>query len=73
MVAVVTGVDGSVTRGVVRGSDVYGLTAVSLVWGALRMAAPGYDRRGPLGPAAAFDPGAYLDEMAPHGITYEVA
>ena len=24
----------------------------------------------PLGPAAAFDPDAYLDEMAPHGITY---
>lgn len=70
--AVATGVDGSVTQGVVRGNDVYGLTAVSLVWGALHMAAPGYDRRGPLGPAAAFDPDAYLGDMAPHGITYEV-
>jgi short subunit dehydrogenase-like uncharacterized protein len=59
-------------RGVVRGSDVYGITAVTTVEGALRMAAPGYDRRGGLAPAQAYDAADFLDALAPHGVSYGV-
>jgi short subunit dehydrogenase-like uncharacterized protein len=51
-------------QGIVRGSDVYGLTAVALVAGAELLGAPGYDRAGAMGPAAAFDPAAFLDRLA---------
>jgi short subunit dehydrogenase-like uncharacterized protein len=47
-------------RGIVRGGDVYGLTAVSLAHGALLCADPAYDRRGALAPAQAFDPADFL-------------
>lgn len=60
-----------VERVLVRGCDPYGLTAVVAASGAERMAAPGYDRRGVLPPAAAFDPQAFLDALAPHGLSYE--
>ena len=43
IVAVAHGEDGSTGSGVVRGSDVYGLTAVIAVHGAAHMAAEGYD------------------------------
>ena len=56
IVAEARGEDGRVGRGVVRGKDVYGLTAVTLVHGAELMWADGYDRSGALGPAAAYDP-----------------
>ena len=59
-------------RGVVRGADVYGITAVTTVEGALRMAAPGYARTGALAPAQAYDPADFLDSLRPHGVTYEV-
>lgn len=59
-------------RGVVRGSDVYGLTAVTTVEGALRMAAPGYDRKGALAPAEAYDPAGFMEALAPHGLRYSV-
>jgi hypothetical protein len=36
------------------------------------MTAPGYEGRGALGPAAAFDPVAFLDDMGHHGLTYDV-
>lgn len=60
-------------RGVLRGSDVYGITAVTTVEGALRMAAPDYDRSGALAPAQAFDPADFLDALKPHGVTYQLA
>lgn len=47
-------------RGTVRGSDVYGLTAVSVAHGAMLCANPGYDRSGALAPAQAFDPAGFL-------------
>jgi short subunit dehydrogenase-like uncharacterized protein len=47
-------------RGVIRGADVYGLTARATVEGALRCAAPGFDRAGALAPSQAFDPGDFL-------------
>ena len=46
IVAEARGEDGELARGVVRGKDVYGLTAVTLVHGAELMWAEGYDRLG---------------------------
>jgi short subunit dehydrogenase-like uncharacterized protein len=50
-------------RGTVSGSDVYGLTAVSLANAATLCADPAYDRRGALAPAQAFDPASFLDAL----------
>jgi short subunit dehydrogenase-like uncharacterized protein len=72
IVADARGQGGSARRGVVRGSDVYGLTAVILVRGAELLAAPGFDRTGALGPAAAFDPAALLDHLGDHGLSWEL-
>lgn len=55
--------DSGTRRGTVRGSDVYGLTAVSLAHGALLCADPAYDRRGALAPAQAFDPASFLHAL----------
>jgi short subunit dehydrogenase-like uncharacterized protein len=73
IVAVARGDDGSAERGIVRGSDAYGLTAVTLVHGAELMSAPGYDRAGALGPAAAYDPEAFLNFLGDHGVSWERA
>jgi short subunit dehydrogenase-like uncharacterized protein len=59
-------------RGTVRGSDVYGLTAVALAHGAALCADPGYDRRGALAPAQAFDPASFLAALADAGLSFEV-
>jgi short subunit dehydrogenase-like uncharacterized protein len=71
IVAVAHGTDGSTGRALVRGSDVYGLTAVMLVHAATLMSADGYDRAGALGPAAAFDPVGFLDYLGDHGVSWE--
>lgn len=47
-------------RGVIGGSDVYGLTARTTVEGGLRCAAPDFDRAGALAPSQAFDPSDFL-------------
>ena len=73
IVAVARGADGSIGRGVVRGSDVYGLTAVTLVHGAELMDSDGYDRTGALGPAAAYEPDAFLNYLGDHGVSWELA
>jgi short subunit dehydrogenase-like uncharacterized protein len=73
IVAVARGEDGAERRGVVRGSDMYGLTAVTLVHGAELMSSPGYDRAGALGPAAAYDPEAFLNFLGDHGVSWELA
>jgi short subunit dehydrogenase-like uncharacterized protein len=62
-------VDGTTRRGVLRGSDVYGTTAVTLTHGAQLLSAPGYQRAGALAPAAAFDSAAFLDAL---GLSWEV-
>ena len=63
--------DGRVlARGTVSGTDVYGLTAVTLVHGAELMWAEGYDRAGALGPAAAYDPRKFLDFLSRHGVSW---
>jgi short subunit dehydrogenase-like uncharacterized protein len=72
IVALAHGEDGRVRRAVVRGGDVYGLTAVTAVEGATRMLADGYDRAGVLSPATAYDAAGFLDALAEHGVTYEV-
>ncbi len=62
---------GAPQRATVRGTDVYGITAVTTVEGALRMAAPGYDRAGGLAPAQAYDARDFLAALAPHGVTVD--
>ncbi len=59
-------------RGTVRGSDVYGLTAVSVAHGALLCADPAYDRAGALAPAQAFDPTSFFAALADIGVSTEV-
>lgn len=64
---------GAIRRATVRGTDVYGITAVTTVEGALRMAAPGYDRVGGLAPAQAYDAREFLAALEPHGVTVDAA
>ena len=59
-------------RGVLRGSDVYGLTAAILAEAATRMARPDYDRSGALAPSQAFDPESFLAALEPFGIRVEI-
>lgn len=59
-------------RGIVRGPDMYGLTARTTVEGALRCAARGFDRSGALAPSQAFDPRDFLDSLADFGVSYEL-
>jgi len=66
------GAGGGGARGIVRGGDVYGITAVSTAEGALRMAAPGYDRHGALAPAQAFEPEDFLAALRPRGVTHQI-
>ncbi len=63
---------GAVRRGVISGSDVYGLTAVTIAEGALRLAAPGYEKSGALAPSEAFDPAGFLDSLSDFGVSREV-
>jgi short subunit dehydrogenase-like uncharacterized protein len=71
IVAEAIGADGRRRRGAVRGSDVYGLTAVTSVHGASMLADAGYDRSGVLSPASAFDPVAFLEFLSDHGVSWE--
>jgi len=66
----VVGVDGKAGRGEVRGSDVYGLTAVSAVHGASLLADAAYDRSGVLSAASAFAPEDFLDHLGGHGVSW---
>lgn len=59
-------------RGTVRGSDVYGLTALNVAHGAMLCADPAYDRSGALAPAQAFDPTSFFAALAELGVSIEV-
>ena len=59
-------------RGTVTGGRPYGLTARTTVEGALRCAAPGYDRKGALAPSQAFDPRDFLGALGEFGVEHEV-
>jgi short subunit dehydrogenase-like uncharacterized protein len=61
-----------VRRGTVHGSDVYGLTAVSVAHGALLCADPTYERSGALAPAQAFDPASFFATLADFDVSTEV-
>jgi short subunit dehydrogenase-like uncharacterized protein len=51
---------GATGHALVRGSDVYGVTAQCIAEGALRMASPSFAGAGALAPAQAFDPESFL-------------
>jgi short subunit dehydrogenase-like uncharacterized protein len=72
IVALARSEDGSVGRGLARGADVYGLTAVTAVHSAVLLAAEGYDQAGALSPASAFDPVEFLNFLGDHGVSFEV-
>jgi short subunit dehydrogenase-like uncharacterized protein len=72
VVAVAHGEDGRVRSGVVRGRDVYGLTAVTVVEGAARLLGDPLGTFGVLAPASAFDAERFLDALAPAGVTWEL-
>jgi hypothetical protein len=55
--------DGRRQRGVVTGADVYGFTARATVEGAMRCAAPDFDRAGALAPSQAFPPEDFLSAV----------
>ncbi len=65
------GEDGREARGLVQGRDVYGLTAVTAVHGALLLADGAM--AGAHAPASAFDAGTFLDHLTPFGVRHEVS
>ncbi|GIH48340.1 Uncharacterized conserved protein [Microbispora rosea] len=65
------GADGRRARGVVRGADTYGTTAVIAVESACRLVAEPV-RAGVLAPALAFDSLAFLDRLARRGIRWSI-
>jgi hypothetical protein len=67
------GEDGRTRGGVVRGNDVYGLTAVTTVHGAVLLAAPDFAGAGVHGPAGVFDPVAFLNYLTDHGLAWETS
>jgi short subunit dehydrogenase-like uncharacterized protein len=72
IVATATALDGRVARGVVRGPDIYGLTARTIVDAAQTLGADAFSGRGGLAPAQAFDPAATLDGLADFGVAYAI-
>jgi len=58
--------------GVLRGRDVYGITARIIAEGATRMLDPAFDRSGALAPSQAFEPEEFLAALAADGISVEV-
>jgi len=59
-------------RGVVRGSDVYGLTAASIVQGAVIAARGGISSAGALAPAQAFKPAWFLEQLSDFEVAWSV-
>ena len=59
-------------RGVIRGEDIYGMTARAIVAGAIRCAEPGFAKKGALAPSEAFDPAEFLPELAEFGVQHEI-
>ncbi|MDX6672307.1 MAG: hypothetical protein QOI91_2670 [Solirubrobacteraceae bacterium] len=73
IVAVARGEDGRTGHGLVRGGDVYGLTAVTAVHSAALLAEGSFSGPGAHSPASAFDPVEFLDHLGDHGVTYETS
>lgn len=72
IVARARGADGATSAATLRGSDVYGITAVMAVEIVRRLAAGEIERRGALAPAQAVDPEEFLTFLADHGISFEM-
>jgi short subunit dehydrogenase-like uncharacterized protein len=72
IVALAFGEDGSRGRALVRGSDMYGLTAVTAAHSAQLLAGQADDHTGVLSPGAAFDPVAFFNHLADHGVSFEL-
>ena len=72
VVAVAEGEDGRVRAGAVHGSDVYGLTAVTVAEGAARLQAGAHEAVGVLAPASAFPAEELLDALAPAGVSWSL-
>jgi short subunit dehydrogenase-like uncharacterized protein len=70
--ALARGRGGTTGRGLVRGGDMYGLTAVTAVEGATRLVREGAARAGVLSPASAFEAAAFLDALREHGVSHRV-
>ncbi|MDO9410568.1 trans-acting enoyl reductase family protein [Patulibacter sp.] len=67
-----TAEDGGSSTGVVRGPDIYGLTARTISDAAQALGSGAVTARGGLAPAQAFDARRTLDALADFGVTYEV-
>jgi len=59
-------------RGVIRGRDVYGLTAATVTRGALIAAGRGFSGRGGLAPSQAFEPTSFLKGLDRFSVEWEV-
>jgi short subunit dehydrogenase-like uncharacterized protein len=59
-------------RGVISGADVYGMTARSVVAGALRCTADDFALSGALAPSQAFAPREFLPELSAFGVDWDV-
>lgn len=59
-------------RGVIRGSDVYGLTAAAIVRGAIVAARGGIPASGALAPSQAFEPGDFLQALDRFDVAWQV-
>lgn len=70
-VADAVGDDGRRARGTLEGSDIYGITAVTIVEGARRLITDGAPA-GVLAPAQAFDAEDFLTFLADHGISWQI-
>jgi short subunit dehydrogenase-like uncharacterized protein len=70
--AIARGEDGAAAGGAVYGADFHGITAIALAYAAKQLADAGFDRSGVLGPAAAYDPEAFLDHLGSYGVSWEL-
>jgi short subunit dehydrogenase-like uncharacterized protein len=59
-------------KGVITGRDVYGLTAASIVQGAMLASRKGFEGRGGLAPSQAFDPKSFLDGLERFHLRWDV-
>jgi hypothetical protein len=60
-------------RGVITGSDVYGLTAAAIVQGAMIASGKGFEARGGLAPSEAFDPKEFLEGLDRFDVRWRIA
>jgi short subunit dehydrogenase-like uncharacterized protein len=72
IVALARGENNRMGRGIVRGRDPYRLTAVSLCYGAKRMAEQTYDHFGVLAPSTALGAEMFLDDLIGSGLSWEL-